>query len=127
MVSTRPAPAQAALCRARRNPYRLPGRSAGPGARGPIVHDVPLPNGLLAMRVAVTRLTDMPGWSMVETWDGAGCGLSPHDFDGQERRAAGQVMRAALVIALHLLPSGDIAPLQGSFRASPLPDRLRRT
>ena len=90
----------------------------------PIVHDVPMPNGLLAMRVAVTRLTDMPGWSKVETWDGAGCGLSPHDFDGQERRAAGQVMRAALVIALHLLPPGDIAPLHGSFGVSPLPDRL---
>lgn len=122
MGSTRPA--TTGLCRAKRNAYRLPDRSAATGAPVPIVYDVPLPNGLLAMRVAVTRLTDMPGWSKVETWDGAGCGLSPHDFDERERRAAGQVMRAALVIALHLLPPGDIAPLHGSFRVSPLPDRL---
>ena len=56
-------------------PTGSPAGPRGPGARGPIVHDVPLPNGLLAMRVAVTRLTDMPGWSMVETWTerGADC------------------------------------------------------
>ena len=33
-------------------------------------------------------------------------------------------MHAALVIALHLLPPGDSAPLYGSFSVSPLPDRL---
>jgi hypothetical protein len=56
------------------------------------------------------------------TWPESG--MSPHDFDEQERRAAGQLMHAALVIALHLLPPGDSAPLYGSFSVSPLPDRL---
>ena len=58
-------------CRAKRNPYRFSGRSE-PGVPVPVVHDVPMPNGLLAMQVAVTRLTDMQGWSKVETWDGRG-------------------------------------------------------
>jgi len=123
MGPTPPAPTKPGLRRAKRNPYRLPGWSAAPGA-AVLVHDVPLPNGLLAMRVAVTRLTDMPGWSKVETWDEAESGMSPHDFDEQERRAAGQLMNAALVIALHLLPPGYSAPLYGSFSVSPLPDRL---
>ena len=46
-----------------------------------IVYDVPLPNGALAMQVAVLRLANMPGWSKVETRSGTGCGLSPDDFD----------------------------------------------
>ena len=122
MLSTHTTPASGP-CRAKRNPYRFSGRSE-PGVPVPVVHDVPMPNALLAMQVAVTRLTDMPGWSKVETWDGPGCGMSPHGFDEQERSAPGEVMRAALTIALHLLPPGDIAPLYGSFCVSPLPDRL---
>ena len=123
MLSTQTTPAKSGPCRAKRNPYRLSGRSES-GGPVPVVHDVPLPNGLLAMHVAVTRITDMSGWSKLETWDGPGCGLSPHDFDEKERAAPGEVMRAALQLALHLLPPGDFAPLYGSFCVSPLPDRL---
>ena len=122
MLSTHTTPASGP-CRAKRNPYRLSGRSE-PGVPVPVVHDVPMPNGLLAMQVAVTRLTDMQGWSKVETWDGPGCGMSPHGFDEQERSAPAEVMHSALSIALHLLPPGDVAPLYGSFCVSPLPDRL---
>ena len=125
MLSTQSTPAaKSGLSRAKRNPYRYSGRSES-GGPVPVVHDVPLPNGLLAMHVAVTRITGMSGWSKVETWDGPGCGLSPHDFDEKERAAPGEVMRAALQLALHLLPPGDVAsPLYGSFCVSPLPDRL---
>jgi len=122
MLSTHTTPAPGP-CRAKRNPYRFSGQSE-PGVPVPVVHDVPMPNGLLAMHVAVTRLTDMQGWSKVETWDGSGCGMSPHSFDEQERNAPAEVMHAALSIALHLLPPGDVAPLYGSFCVSPLPDRL---
>ena len=115
--------AKSGLSRAKRNPYRSSVRSES-GGPVPVVHDVPLPNGLLAMHVAVTRITGMSGWSKVETWDGPGCGLSPHDFDEKERAAPGEVMHAALRLALHLLPPGDFAPLYGSFCVSPLPDRL---
>lgn len=124
MLSTQSTPAKSGLSRAKRNPYRYFVRSGSDGGPVPVVHDVPLPNGLLAMQVAVTRLTDMSGWSKIETWDGPGCGLSPHDFDEKERAAPGEVMHAALQIALHLLPPGDFAPLYGSFCVSPLPDRL---
>ena len=124
MLSTPSTPAAwSGLSRAKRNPYRYSVRSES-GGPVQVVHDVPLPNGLLAMHVAVTRITGMSGWSKVETWDGAGCGLSPHDFDEKERSAPGEVMHAALQIALHLLPPGDFAPLYGSFCVSPLPDRL---
>ena len=110
--------------KAKRNPYRCPDRSASPGDPIPIVHDVPLPNGTLAMQVAVVRLANMPGWSKVETRSGTGCGLSPDDFDADETHQPREVMRAALRIALQL-PAGDNSPLTASiYGAMPLPDRL---
>jgi hypothetical protein len=127
MISTETTPAKARLYRARKNPYRRPGRFTAPGD-DPVpttVHDVPLPNGLLEMQVVVTRLTDMPGWSKVATtWDGTECRMSPDDFDEQERHAPGEVMHAAVRIALHLLPPGDNGPSGSIYGALPLPDRL---
>ena len=67
-----------------------------------ILRDVPLPNGAVAIRVAVTRLPDMPGWSTVETRSGPDCGLSVEDLDPRELHEPREVMRAALRIALHM-------------------------
>ena len=68
-----------------------------------ILRDVPLPNGAVAIRVAVTRLPDMPGWSKVETRGGPDCGLSVEDLDPRELHEPREVRRAALGIALHML------------------------
>ena len=127
MISTTPTPPKPAPHRARANPYRPRGRHPA-SSDYPVptmVHDVPLPNGLLAMQVVVTRLTDMPGWSKVATtWDDT-CRISPDDFDEQERYAPWEVMRASLRIALHLLPPGQDRPISASvYGAFPLPDRL---
>src|SRR5664280_1027147 len=88
--------------RAKRNPYRCPDQSAAPGDPMTILRDVPLPNGAVAIRVAVTRLPDMPGWSTVDTRGGPDCGLSVEDLDPRELHEPREVMRAALRIALHM-------------------------
>ena len=90
-----------------------------------ILRDVPLPHGAVAIRVAVTRLPDMPGWSKVETRSGPDCGLSLDDLDPQELHEPREVMRAALRLALQMLPPDHHGPLSASiYGAQPVPDRL---
>ena len=67
----------------------------------------------------------MPGWSQPQTRSGTDCRMSLDDFDDRERHAPGEVMRAALGIAVHLLPPEYHEPVSASvYGAVPLPDRL---
>jgi len=67
----------------------------------------------------------MPGWSQLQTRSGTDCRMSLDDFDDRERQAPGEVMRAALRIAVHLLPPEYHGPVSASvYGAVPLPDRL---
>ena len=125
MTPTARPPVKSRPHRARPNPYRLPRENAAPGEPPPIIHDVPLPDGQLAMQVWVTRLPGMPGWSQLQTRSGTDCRMSLDDLDDRERHAPGEVMRAALQIAVHLLPPEYHGPVSASAHSAvPLPDRL---